>query len=271
MIVFPNCKINLGLHITRKRDDGYHDLETVFYPVPVRDVLEIVQAHAVQFSTSGVPVPGENLCQKAYEWLKKDFPQIPPVAMHLHKKIPLGAGLGGGSADGAFTLRLLNEQFRLGLSQDELMAYALQLGSDCPFFIVNKPCLATGRGEWLTPVAVDLSAYSILLVHPGIHVNTGWAFSQIQPVMPLKSLAEIVQEPVPSWRGLLKNDFEEPVCTQYPEMAAIKEKLYQSGAIYASMSGSGSCFYGIFDTLPVIEWPASYTVFAISPTDQCAY
>lgn len=264
MIVFPNCKINLGLHITRKRGDGYHDLETVFYPVPVRDALEIVKADTMQFSTSGIPVPGENLCLKAYELLKKDYPQLPPIAMHLHKKIPLGAGLGGGSADGAFTLRLLNDKFHLELSQQQLLDYALLLGSDCPFFIINQPCLATGRGEQLTPVTIDLTSYAILLVHPGIHINTGSAFSQVEPVMPPMPVDKIIQQPVNTWRGLLKNDFERPVCAQHPEMAAIKDKLYQSGALYASMSGSGSCFFGIFEKIPVIEWPANYAVFPIS-------
>lgn len=288
MIVFPNCKINLGLHIVRKRDDGYHALETVFYPLPVRDALEVVNRQPaavnhesaivnrepayegqVQFTVTGLPVngkPEDNLCIKAFNLLKKDFAQLPGINMHLHKAIPMGAGLGGGSADGAFTLILLNEKFQLGISQQQLLDYALQLGSDCPFFIINKPCYATGRGEALEPVALDLSAYSFMLVHPGIHINTGWAFSQLSPAPSQRSLKQIVQQPVKTWRTELVNDFEAPVCGHHPELAAIKEQLYNAGALYASMTGSGSCFYGIFrkDQLPVIEWPSSFRIFMVS-------
>ena len=283
MIVFPNCKINLGLHVIRKRDDGYHDLETVFYPLPLRDALEVVRPEAggrkseagsqtldvrnVDFHMSGLIVngkPEDNLCIKAYDLVKKDFPQLPAIQMHLHKAIPMGAGLGGGSSDGAFTLQLLNEKFQLNISREQLLDYALRLGSDCPFFIINKPCIATGRGELMQAVSLDLSSYSFLLVHPGIHVNTGWAFSQLTPAAPPQSLTAIIQQPVTNWPSLLKNDFEMPVLQYHPELKALKEKLYEAGALYASMSGSGSCFYGIFskDNVPDLAWPDNYKVFA---------
>jgi 4-diphosphocytidyl-2-C-methyl-D-erythritol kinase len=189
VIAFPNCKINLGLHILQKRADGFHDLETVFYPIPLRDGLEIIQnasasPNQIEFTLSGLAIdakPEDNICVKAYHLLKKDFPQLPPVKMHLHKTIPSGAGLGGGSADGAFTLLLLNKKINLDLNEEQLTQYALQLGSDCPFFIINKPSYATGRGENLQAIELDLSSYQIVVVNPGIHINTGWAFSQITP------------------------------------------------------------------------------------------
>ena len=215
MIVFPNCKINLGLKILGKRDDGFHNLETVFYPIPFKDALEIIantqNKNGVEFTGTGLAVDGEaidNLCVKAYQLLKNDFPQLPAVKIHLHKAIPMGAGLGGGSADAAFMLRLLNEKFNLNLSTPQLLNYALQLGSDCPFFISNKPCMATGRGEVLEEVAVDLSAYKIVLINPGIHINTGWAFSQLSHFSkPLDSLkgsdgskpSDPYKQPIETW------------------------------------------------------------------------
>lgn len=254
MIVFPNCKINLGLNITSKRSDGYHTIETVFIPLSLKDVLEIIHpsetGEPVQYSGSGLTVAGEtenNLCIKAYHLLKKDFPQLPLIKLHLHKTIATGAGLGGGSADGAFTLQLLNKKFNLGLSTEKLIDYALQLGSDCPFFIHNKPCYATGRGEIIEPVSLDLSAHKFLLVNPGIHINTGIAFSKLTPAAPSISIKEIIQQPIITWKALLKNDFEETVFSDFPEIKKIKDSLYESGAVYASMSGSGSTVYGIFE------------------------
>lgn len=279
MVVFPNCKINLGLHVVRKREDGYHDLETIFYPLPLRDVLEVVkretangkpeeQFRPVTLHMSGLPVQGkpeDNLCIKAYELLKKDFPQLGDIHMFLHKVIPMGAGLGGGSADGAFALQLLNDKFQLNIAHEKLLDYSLQLGSDCPFFIINKPCFASGRGELLQGIQLDLSSYSFLVVHPGIHINTGWAFSQLTPAPPPQSLQNSIQQPVNSWRAVLKNDFEAPVCKQYPELQTIKDKLYEAGALYVSMTGSGSCFYGIFqkEQAPSLQWPSNYMVFNI--------
>lgn len=268
MIVFPNCKINLGLHIIRKREDGFHDLETIFYPLPVTDALEVISSKQVHFESSGIAVPGEaadNLCLRAYQLLLADYPTLPPVNIHLHKHIPIGAGLGGGSADAAFMLRLLNTRYQLNLDEARLIGYAAQLGSDCAFFIPNKPCFATGRGEIMTPVDLDLSGYSFLLVHPGIHVNTGWAFRQLAPQVPAQSLPSVIRKPVEDWKHLMSNDFEEPVFAQYPAIRDIKEKMYGNGAIYASMSGSGSAVFGIFpkNKIADIFWDASYRVFTI--------
>lgn len=270
MIAFPNCKINLGLNIIRKRSDGFHDLETVFYPIAVKDALEIIPAQQPQnnnitFSSSGLLVDGninDNICIKAYNLLLKDYPSIAPIQMHLHKNIPMGAGLGGGSADGAFTLIMLNEQFRLNLSNQQLAVYALQLGSDCPFFIYNTACFASSRGEEITPIHLDLSNYSFVIVNPGIHVNTGWAFQQIQPTLPQKSIQKIIQQPIETWKTELINDFEEPVSKAHPEIAKIKVELYSKGALYASMSGSGSTFFGIFPQQKKInlQFPTHYWV-----------
>ncbi|HVV06244.1 MAG TPA: 4-(cytidine 5'-diphospho)-2-C-methyl-D-erythritol kinase [Puia sp.] len=250
MLSFPNCKINLGLRILRRRDDGYHQLETVFYPLPVKDALETIRSEELTFTATGVAIPGDpsaNLCLKAWHLLKKDFPGLPPVLIHLHKHIPMGAGLGGGSADGAFMLVLLNKQFRLGLSVERLMAYAAQLGSDCPFFILNKPCLGGGRGEELQPIDLDLSSYRLALVNPGVHIGTAWAFSQVTPSDKGGSIKDIIKEPVSAWKDQLINDFEAPVLRSYPELKKIKETLYEAGAIFASMTGSGSSFFGIFE------------------------
>lgn len=254
MVSFPNCKINLGLNILRRREDGFHDLETVFYPIGIKDVLEVVQQPApsaeVEFNTSGLEIQGshsDNLCIKAWHLLKKDFPELPAVKMHLHKAIPMGAGLGGGSADGAFTLKLLNEKFNLQINTERLAEYALQLGSDCPFFIYNRPCFATGRGEKLEPVSLDLSGYTFVIANPGIHINTGWAFSQLTPALPKKPVKEIIAQPAGTWKAELVNDFEQPVFTAHPPIAALKQKMYAAGALYAAMSGSGSTVFGIFD------------------------
>lgn len=270
MIVFPNCKINLGLRILRKRNDGYHDLETFFYPLLVTDALEIVltkeiSESALQLSNSGIIISGEpnsNLCTKAYNLLRKDIPSLPSVLLHLHKTIPLGAGLGGGSSDAAFTLKLLNKIGNLNLSIEKLMDYALQLGSDCPFFILNKPCYATGRGEQLEEYPIDLGAYQILIVNPGIHVDTAKAFLNIKPGIPEKSIKEIINLPVNQWKTNLINDFETVVFNTHKEVADIKKGLYQLGAVYASLSGSGSSVYGIFEKEKIIEhsFPAHYFV-----------
>ena len=261
MITFPNCKINLGLNVILKRQDGYHNIETVFYPIPLTDVLEIVPQNGLKtvspprkqggatFSTTGLPINGaaaKNLCIKAYELLQQDFPKIPPVQIYLHKAIPIGAGLGGGSADGSFTLKMLNEKFSLKLSMEQLLDYAIQLGSDCPFFILNRPCFATGRGEFLESIDINLEAYSFIIINPGIHINTAWAFQQLKPALPKKSIKDIVAQPVQTWKNELTNDFEEPIFRHHPELAAIKTTLYESGAIYASLSGTGSCLYGIY-------------------------
>ena len=269
MILFPNCKINLGLHILRKREDGFHDLETIFYPIPLQDGLESIQhpspATDIEFSSSGLQVTrnlADNICVKAFHLLKQDFPDLPAIKMHLHKTVPMGAGLGGGSADGAFTLLLLNRKFNLGLTQDQLINYALQLGSDCPFFILNTPCYGTGRGEKLEPLSLDLSSYQFAVVNPRIHVNTGWAFSQIQPTAERPCLKEIIQKPVSEWEEALRNDFEKPIAHHYPEIKDCKDQLYKQGAVYAAMSGSGSTVFGIFqkDSKPVFSFPTHFFV-----------
>ena len=273
MILFPHAKINLGLHILHKRDDEFHALETVFYPVKnLRDILEIVilqdTDHTdVKFSTSGLLIDGKdenNLCIKAYRLLKKDFPELPSIRMHLHKHIPMGAGLGGGSSDGAFTLRLLNQKFDLKLSTDQLLTYATQLGSDCPFFIYDQPCHGKGRGEILEPIDFSLDNYQIILVHPGIHVSTAEAFKRLNRTKEYQfqreDISGILRLPINQWRNKLINDFQKPVCLLYPEIEAIIKQLYDQGALYASLSGSGSAVYGIFEKnmKPDFDFPSSY-------------
>ena len=265
MVSFPNCKINLGLNIVGKRADGYHDLETLFYPIPIKDVLEIIEADKTELAITGDKIDvsnEENICIKAYHLLKNKFPNLPAVKIHLHKAIPSGAGLGGGSADGSFTLKLLNEKFKLGLSAKQLIEYSLELGSDCPFFILNKPCLATGRGEILEEINIDLSAYKIVIVNPGIHINTAWAFAQLGLARPIKPIKKIIAQPIETWKTELKNDFEMPVFNNYPEIRPIKEALYSYGAIYAAMSGSGSTVFGLFEknATPSLRFPESYFV-----------
>lgn len=253
MLRFPNAKINLGLYITRKRDDGFHDLETVFYPVPqLRDALEMVPARdeKTTLHLSGLAVggdPGTNLVWRAYELLDAAHPgKLPPLDIYLHKAIPMGAGLGGGSADASVALQMLNELGALGLGDAHLEELALELGSDCPFFIRNTPQFATGRGERMEPVSLDLSGYRIEVVTPEIHVSTRAAFSRVAPKpapIDLRTLSEI---PVSEWKNVLRNDFEESVFVQFPEIAQIKQELYEKGAVYASMSGSGSAVFGMF-------------------------
>lgn len=263
MVVFPNCKINLGLRVVGKRNDGYHDLDTVFYPLPFRDAAEIIELPATanehqktfELNVSGLPVPGEtatNLCYKAWSLLKAHYPTLPDVKMYLHKSIPAGAGLGGGSSDGAFTLQLINDLFGLKIPQTDLLKFALELGSDCPFFILNRPCHATGRGEKMQEISLSLDQYQFVLVLPGIPVNTGWAFSEIAKKNEYttrrdgKTTEVIAMQPIETWKEDLVNDFEEPVFNQYPALAKIKQQLYASGAIYASMTGTGSSLYALF-------------------------
>jgi 4-diphosphocytidyl-2-C-methyl-D-erythritol kinase len=267
MVLFPNGKINIGLNILSKRMDGYHNLQTVFYPIKIKDAIEGIDSNdptkEIHFSSSGIPIHGkteDNLCIKAYNLLKKDFPQLPAITMHLHKVIPMGAGLGGGSADAALMLQLINTQFELQLSELQLLAYAGQLGSDAPFFIINKPCFATGRGEILELVELNLSAYKFFLLHPGIHISTALAFANISVGENNTDLKKAIANPIHQWKEQISNDFEKPIFAAYPEMATIKEQLYENGALYASMSGSGSTIYGIFpkDHIPKMKFPAHY-------------
>ncbi len=250
MVVFPHCKINLGLHVISKRDDGYHNIETCFYPVPWRDVLEIIKSNQFSFSQSGLKIPGnagENLCVKAYQLLQKDF-NLTPVQIHLHKVIPTGAGLGGGSSDAAFTLRALNYIFNLNLSQTALKSYAAQLGSDCAFFIDDKPMLASGRGEILSETSFSLKGKHLVIIKPDIHVSTAEAYSGVKPKQPVQTISKIINEPILNWKNNLSNDFEESVFKKYAVIKETKEKLYLNGARYASMSGSGAAVFGIFDS-----------------------
>lgn len=249
MIVFPNIKINLGLHVINKRPDGYHNIETAFYPLhSPSDVLEITPAATFAFKQTGLSIDSasdHNLCVRACRTLAEHC-KIPPVEIHLHKTIPAGAGLGGGSSDAAFTLRALNRMFHLNLDHAVLKTIAATLGSDCPFFIDNQPSIATGRGERLRPATIDLSAWAILLVKPNIHVSTAEAYASITPQRPAEQLHHILSAPITTWPGRLINDFEAPVFRRHPEIASIKAQLYAAGAVYASMSGSGSTLFGIF-------------------------
>jgi len=250
MIAFPPCKINLGLNVLEKRNDGYHNLETCFYPIPLTDILEILPSQQLSFIPTGTLIPGEstdNLCLRAYALLKKTF-DIPPVDIHLHKVIPTGAGLGGGSSDAAYTLRLLNDLFALQLTIDQLSHYAQQLGSDCSFFIQNEAMLGKGRGEILEPVHFSLSGKYLVLIMPDVHVSTAEAYRGVVPQAAKQSVKSILENiPLPDWKDVLKNDFEASVFNGHPIIKHYKERLYELGAVYASMSGSGSSVFGIFD------------------------
>ena len=253
MITFPNAKINLGLNIIEKRPDGYRNLETIFYPINLQDALEVTRREnndkEYTLHISGAPLEGEpedNLVVKAYKLLKKDYPGLLPVDIHMYKHIPAGAGLGGGSSDAACMIKLLNDKFSLGLSTERMEEYAVKLGADCAFFIRNKPVFATGIGNLFEPVELSLKGYHIILIKPDIFVSTRDAFAEIKPVRPAVSLKEIVKQPMETWKNSMKNDFEDSVFKKFPEIAAIKDELYDLGAVYAAMSGSGSSVYGIF-------------------------
>lgn len=253
MVSFPNCKINLGLHIQAKRADGYHNLQTIFYPIPFFDVLEFVENKletSIAVSGTALPHTGENICMKAWQLLKDDFSSLPFLTIHLHKNIPHGAGLGGGSANGAFMLSMLNTAYDLRLTEAALKDYALMLGSDCPFFIKNKPCFATGRGENLNTVDLQLSGYHLLLVIPDEKVSTAEAFSGIHLSGKTIEFEKIISGNPAAWRSELENDFEKSVFVILPELKVIKDELYKCGAYYASMSGSGSVIFGIFKAPP---------------------
>ncbi|GAB3906531.1 4-(cytidine 5'-diphospho)-2-C-methyl-D-erythritol kinase [Mucilaginibacter boryungensis] len=252
MIAFPNAKINIGLNITSRRPDGYHNLETVFYPIKIYDALEIIKSDQVTFNASGLDIPGkitDNLCLKGYDLLKKDF-DLPPVDIHLHKHIPIGAGLGGGSADAAFFIKLLNQYFNLGLSAEQMRGYARQLGADCAFFIESKPVYAFGKGDEFEPVSLDLSTYHLVLVMPPAHVSTAEAYRGVSPKPAEGPLQGHIGFPVKEWKYIIKNDFEESVFKNHPEIRGVKAALYDAGALYASMSGSGASVFGIFATRP---------------------
>lgn len=249
MVVFPNAKINIGLNVVAKRSDGFHNIESIFYPVKAMyDVLEIVESEQLSFSSTGISIPGNienNLCVKAYHLIKADF-DIPFVKIHLHKVIPIGAGLGGGSADAAFMLTALNELFHLQLSGNQLINYAKQLGSDCAFFIQNKPAYAFNKGDELEDVMLDLSAYDIRIEYPNIHIGTTEAYAGIIPQKNKVDLKKIIKEPVANWKKIIKNDFEHSIFPNHPTIKQLKEQMYANGALYAGMTGSGSAVFGIF-------------------------
>jgi len=248
MIIYPNAKINVGLNVLEKRADGYHELSSVFYPVKeLCDILEILPADGFLFSSSGIAIPGNsNICAKAFELLKADF-GISNVTMHLHKQIPIGAGLGGGSADGAFTLKALNELFELKLTNTQLEKYALQLGADCPFFIDNTPKYVTGKGGKMKEIDLDLSVYELKFVFPELHISTTEAYGGVMPKQPETNLLDLISKPIDNWKTTVKNDFEVSAFEKHPQLEKMKEQLYADGAIYASMTGSGSVLYGFLN------------------------
>ncbi|GAB6124173.1 4-(cytidine 5'-diphospho)-2-C-methyl-D-erythritol kinase [Dysgonomonas termitidis] len=251
MICFPNAKINLGLNIVSRRTDGYHNLETIFYPIGIKDALEVMireEQPCDTFVEAGIKIdslPDNNLVMRALQLMRVKY-IFPPVEVHLLKNIPFGAGLGGGSADASFVLKLLNQIFDLGASDEELATIAVQLGADCPFFIYNRPVFARGIGEVFEEIDLSLKGYYFVLVKPDIHVPTKDAFAGIKPQQPQMSLKEIVKLPVSDWGGLMANDFEKSVFVKYPVIGGLKEDLYKKGALYASMTGSGSSVFGIF-------------------------
>jgi 4-diphosphocytidyl-2-C-methyl-D-erythritol kinase len=250
MIRFPNCKINLGLHVLEKLPDGYHRIETAFYPIGLSDILEVNPSVSGQthLTITGIPIPGDtrdNLCYRAWELLNLEY-GIQAVEMHLHKIIPTGAGLGGGSSDAAAVLLMLNELFAMELSPQKLHELATQLGMDCPYFLLNAPAIGSGKGELLSPIQIELKGFHLVVAIPGIPVSTAEAYSGVIPKLRNSSLAELLQLPVEAWKHELINDFEESVFFKHPEIGMIKEEFYRQGAVYASMSGSGSALYGIF-------------------------
>ena len=260
MIVFPNAKINLGLNVVNRRADGYHDLQSGFFPVPWCDILEVLPNAEMQFQSTGIPIPGDpqtNLALKAWQLLRADH-GIPPVKIHLQKNIPIGAGLGGGSADGAFALKALNQLFELQLTELQLAAYAQQLGSDCPFFIANKPAYVTGTGNVFSAIDCSLSELFILVCYPGIHISTAEAYQSITPQLPKYPTKTVLEQGPAHWKQQLTNDFEQALSSSYPVIPQLCEQFYTHGALYAAMTGSGSAVFGIFENATKIELPENY-------------
>ena len=249
MITYPNSKINLGLNIVEKRNDGFHNIETVFYPINICDALEFIETEGETiFTTTGLKIEGnqsDNLVLKAYRLLAAEY-NLPPINIHLHKKVPMGAGLGGGSADASYMLQLINYYFELNIGKEKLADYASQLGSDCAFFIYNKPMYGCGKGNILSDIDLNLNGYHIILISSNIHVSTAEAYSRCTPHRWDIPLKDVITRPITEWKETLKNDFEQSVFAIHPELKTIKETLYDFGAIYAAMSGSGSTIFGIF-------------------------
>lgn len=263
MVVFPNCKINLGLNIIEKRGDGFHNLESIFLPISYADVLEVLPARngctSFTLKTTGHKIFGDyrqNIVFKAYDILKKNYSeQVKPVEVHLHKVLPNGAGIGGGSSDGTSMLACLNNLFDLALTTEELASFALELGSDCPFFVYNTPAFVTGRGEHILPITIGsfLQQATVVLLHPQLHISTKQIFSKITPHKPNLSVLEAIQQPIQSWKDCIKNDFEEVVFSENIGLSALKNMLYNLGADYSSLSGTGSTVYGIFSSNTITE------------------
>ncbi|MES2515530.1 MAG: 4-(cytidine 5'-diphospho)-2-C-methyl-D-erythritol kinase [Bacteroidota bacterium] len=259
MICFPNAKINLGLHVTEKRNDGFHNIETIFYPVGWNDALEVIenklQAKEFNLHLSGLAISGnteDNLLYKAYTIIKQTK-TLPAIDVYLHKTLPMGAGLGGGSADAAFFINLLNEQFALNFTDEERINIAKQLGSDCAFFIKNTPVFASQKGDVFSDITLDLSHLYIALIYPNLHSNTKEAYSLVKPQLPAQSLLEVIKQPISTWKTDLINDFEKSIFSLYPIVEKTKHDLYECGAVYACMSGSGSAVFGLFESEPPIK------------------
>ena len=248
MLVFPNAKINIGLNIVEKRSDGFHNIESCFYPVGWSDALEIVRSEKFGFQSDGITIPGDfsnNLCTKAYQMLAADY-TFPAVNIHLLKAVPIGAGLGGGSSDAAFTIKALNDLFLLNISLEKQLDYARRLGSDCAFFIENKPLYCYEKGDKFEEISLTLAGKWIVLVNPGLHISTVEAYSGVKPRQSETDLRELLKLPLSDWKSAVKNDFEESLFPKFPVLQQIKNELYKTGAAYAGMSGSGSTLYGIF-------------------------
>jgi len=251
MITFPNAKINIGLNILRKRTDNYHDLQSIFIPIPLKDALEVVENkenNKIEFFNTGLQIDSpedNNLVIKAYNLLKKDF-DLPFVKIHLHKVIPFGAGLGGGSADATFMLKMLNDLFSLKLTDDNLKHYTKKIGADCTFFLSNKSCFATEKGDVLEPINFDFSKFQIVLIKPNINLNTAKMYSYITPNESVTDLRLLIKKPIEEWKNFIFNDFEKVITQQHKEIEEIKTFLYKSGAFFSAMSGSGSSVFGLF-------------------------
>jgi 4-diphosphocytidyl-2-C-methyl-D-erythritol kinase len=264
MISFPNAKINLGLSIVSKRPDGFHNIESVFYPVPCTEALEILPAETTQFRSEGIAIPGDassNLCLKAYNLLKQDF-ALDPYQIILLKTLPIGAGMGGGSADAAFTLKMFNESAQLGLSNEQLIAYAQKLGSDCAFFIENKPVYCFNKGDEFEAIDINLKGYWVYLIYPNLAISTALAYSGVTAKVPGHAVKKVIVEPVNTWKDRLVNDFEDSLFPKFPLLQELKEQLYAHGAQYASMTGSGSTLFGLFTEKPsTMQLPADYWTY----------
>ena len=265
MINFPNAKINIGLNITEKRNDGYHNIASIFYPIAWRDALEVTHSETFSFKSTGLEIPGKtdnNLIIKAYQLIQPYLSTKKELSIHLQKVIPMGAGLGGGSADGAFALKLFNQFLKLGLSDELLQQLAAQLGSDCPFFIQNKAVFCSDRGIKFKDISLDLSSNYIVVVNPKIHISTAEAYSVIEPSTPANAILDLIKQPIEDWKSTIHNDFELPLTQKYPVIGEIKAALYNSGAVYAAMTGSGSTVYGLFkEALDLKETFKDYTVW----------